>query len=164
MREIVFTYQKNVRILKKFHDSSTTKHFEKNKTLTSLKKRFYWSHMRKLIENYVKTCDIYMKTKLFKRFSHEKLLSLSTSNKVWFNITVNFVTNFSKFSFYKSFDIFDCIMITMNRFIKMTHYLFWVKTMNFKQFTYLLIRNVINFHNLFKRIINDKETLFTSHF
>ena len=71
-----------LRVLKSFHDSSTTEHFERDKILTSLKRWFYWSKMNDFVKNYVKICDICMKTKLFKHFFHEELLSLSTSNRV----------------------------------------------------------------------------------
>ena len=70
-----------LKMLKNFHDSSTAKHFERNKILKSIKKWFYWSKMNNFVKNYVKTCDICMKTKLFKHFFHDELLSLSTSNK-----------------------------------------------------------------------------------
>ena len=77
---------------------------------------------------------------------------------------MNFVTDFLNFNFNKSVDVFDCVMITVNRFIKMTHYSSCAKTMNSKQFAYLLIKDVINLHDLFERIISDRETLFISHF
>lgn len=153
-----------LRVLKKFHDSSLTKHFERNKILTSIKRWFYWSKMKNLVKKYVKTCDTCMKTKLLKHFFHEKLLSLSVSNKAWSNITVNFIIDFFNFSSYKSADVFDCVMITVNRFTKMSYYFSCEKTMNFKRFAYLLIKDVINFHELFERIISDRETLFISHF
>ena len=161
---IYISKEMKLKILKEFHDSSTTKHFERNKILTSLKKWFYWSKMRILMKKYVKTCNICMKIKLSKHFFHEKLLSLSTFNRTWFDITVNFITNLFKFTFYKSIDVCDCVMITINRFIKMTHYSFCGKTMNFKQTAYLCIKNIINFYDLSKRIISDRKTLFIWHF
>ena len=77
---------------------------------------------------------------------------------------MNFVTDLLKFSFYKNVDVFNCVMITVDRFIKMTHYSFCAKTMNSKQFAYLLIKDVISLHDLFERIISDRKTLFISHF
>ena len=77
---------------------------------------------------------------------------------------MNFVTDFLKSNFYKSVDVFDCVMITVDRLIKMTHYSSCAKTMNSKQFTYLLIKDVISLHDLFERIISDRKTLFISHF
>lgn len=172
MNELIF-YDENriyvskevrLRILKKFHDNLTTKHFERDKTLIWLKKCFYWSKMKNLIKKYVKTYDFCMKTKLLKHFSHEKLLSLSISNRAWSNITINFVTKFLKSSSYRSIDVFDCVMITVDRFIQMTHYSSCAKTMNSKEFVYLLIKNVISSHDLFERIISDKKSLFIFHF
>ena len=55
-------------------------------------------------------------------------------------------------------------MIIVNRFIKMSHYFSYAKTMNLKEFVYLLIKNVINFHDVFKRIISDKKSLYIFHF
>ena len=105
-----------------------------------------------------------MKTKLSKHSFHEELLSLSASNKAWSDITVNFVTDFSKFNSYKNANVFDCVMMTINRLTKMTHYSSCAKTMNLKQFAFLLIKDVISHHDLFERIISDKKSLFISHF
>ena len=138
MNELIFHDENRIyvwkevklRVLKIFHDNSTTKHFEKDKTLISLKKWFYWLKMKNLIKKYAKTYDLCMKTKLSKHFSHEKLLLLSISNRTWSNITINFVTNFLKLSFYKSIDVFDCVMRIVDPFIKMTHYFSCAKTMS----------------------------------
>ena len=120
--------------------------------------------MKILIKKYVQTCDICMKIKWSKHSFHGKLLSLSIFSRTWSDITKKFITNFLKFTFYKSIHVCDCVIITINRFIKMIHYSFCVKTMNFKQFAYLLIKNVISFHDLSKRIINNKGTVFILHF
>lgn len=111
-----------LRVLKRFHDNSIAEHFERNKTLTLLKKWFYWSKTKDLVKKYVKTCDTCMKTKLSKHSFHEKLLSLLASNRVWSNMTIDFVKDFLKFSFYKKADIFDCVMIIVNKLIKITHW------------------------------------------
>lgn len=121
-----------LRMLKNFHDNFTTKHFDKNKTLIFWQKWFYWLKINNLIKKYVKTCNTCMKTKLSKHFFHENFLFLSISNRTWFDITVNFVTDLSKSKFYNSNDVFNCIMITIDRFIKITHYSLCVKTMNSK--------------------------------
>ena len=153
-----------LRVLKDFHDNSTATHFERDKILKAIKKWVYWSKINNLVESYVNTCDTCMRTKLSKHSFHEKLLSLSISNKAWSNITVNFVTDLSKFSLYKSANVFDCVMMTVDKFTKMTHYFSCVKTMNSKQFAFLLIKDVINHHDLFERIISDRKSLFISHF
>ena len=162
--QIYVSKKVRLKVLKEFHDNSTARHFEKDKILKAIKRWFYWSKMNNLVENYVSTCDTCMKTKLSKHSFHEELLSLSVSNKAWSDITVNFVTNFSKFSSYRSADVFDCVMMTVDKFTKMTHYSSCVKTMNSKQFAFLLIKNVINHHDLLERIISDRESLFISHF
>ena len=116
------------------------------------------------MKEYVKTCDTCIKIKLSKYFFHEELLSLSTSNRVWSDITVSFVIDLSKFNSYQSADVFDCVMMTVDKLTKMTHYFSCAKTINSEQLAYLLIKDVINRHELSERIISDWETLFISHF
>ena len=153
-----------LRVFRNFHDSVTTDHFERNKIVTSLKRWFYWSKMTNFVDEYVRTCDTCIRTKLSKHSSHEELMSLSASNRVWSNVTINFITDLSKSSSYKSKNVHDTIMIAVNRLIKMTHYSTCSKNMNSKQFADLMLKDVISHHEMSKRFISDRETLFTSHF
>ena len=153
-----------LRVFKNFHDNVTTDHFERDKTVTSLKRWFYWSKMTNFVDEYVRTCDTCIRTKLSKHSSHEKLMSLSVSNKVWSNVTIDFIIDLSKSSSYKSKNVHDTIMIAVNRLIKMTHYSTCSKNMNSKQFANLVLKDVISHHEMSKRFISDRETLFTFHF
>ena len=153
-----------LRVFKKFHDNVTAEHFERNKTVTSLKRWFYWSKMTNFVDEYVKTCDTCIRTKLSKHFSHEKLMSLSTSNKVWSNMTIDFITNLLKSSSYKSKNVHNTIMIAMNKLIKMTHYSTCSKNINSKQFANLVLKEMISHHEMSEKFISDKESLFTFHF
>ena len=129
-----------LRVFEEFHDSVTTKHFERNKTLISLKRWFYWSKMTNFVKKYVRTCDTCIRTKLSKHFVHEELMSLSTSNKVWLNVTIDFIIDLSKSSAYKSKNIHDTIIISVNKLTKITHYATCSKDMNSKKFAELVLK------------------------
>ena len=79
-------------------------------------------------------------------------------------MTINFITDLSKSSAYKSKNSHNTIMISVNKLIKMTHYSACSKDMNSKQFAELILKEIISHHEMSEKFINDKKTLFTSHF
>ena len=52
-----------IEILKRCHDDFLTRHFEIEKIVDFIQRKFYWMYMRKNIEKYIKRCVICQKTK-----------------------------------------------------------------------------------------------------
>ena len=133
-------------------------------TMILLKQWFYWSKMTSFVDEYVKTCDTCIQTKFSKHFSHEELMLLSISTRIWSNVTIDFITDLSKSFSYRSKIVHGAIMISINKLIKMIHYSTCLKDMNFKQFVEFVLKEVISHHEMSKKFINNRKTLFIFHF
>jgi vacuolar-type H+-ATPase catalytic subunit A/Vma1 len=67
--------------LKQNHDDSYADHFEHEKTLELLKRKYFWNNMNKDVKEYVDICSICHRIKLVKHKSHDMLQSFSISEK-----------------------------------------------------------------------------------
>ena len=151
-------------ILHAFHDSQTADHLGRDKTLTSIRQWFYWPDMTSLIMQYVKSCDLCDRTKSVKHLPYRELQPLPASDWLWTHIMINFITDLLKSHDTIDSWLYDSILIMVNHFSKMSHYIPMRKDLNSLQFTWLLLCEVIWLHHVPEVIISDHDTLFQSDF
>ena len=60
--------------------------------------------------------------------------------------------------------MYNAILIIVNRFTKIIHYIFVTKTINAKNFVEIFIRELVRIHDLLESIIIDKNLVFTSKY
>ena len=151
-------------ILCAFHDSHTAEHLRRDKTLASLHQWFYWPDMIPFIKEYVRSCNLCRRTKSVKHVQYEKLHPLPAPEGPWTHITIDFITDLLKSTDLIDGRQYDAILIVVDHFSKMTHYVLTAKDINSVQFTWLLLRKVICLHHVPEVIISDQGTLFRSEF
>ena len=59
---------------------------------------------------------------------------------------------------------YDAILVMINRLIKYCHIIFFKKTYNAKQLKYVVLNRFIRYQKISKRLINDKDKLFTFNY
>ena len=151
-------------ILQAFHDSQTAEHLRQDKTLMSLHWWFYWSGMMSFITQYVKSCNLCEWIKSVRHSLYEELHLLLTSESSWTHITIDFITDLLKSTDSIDRRQYDAVLVIVNRFSKMMHYVLMIKDLNSMQFTWLLLYEVICLYHVSMIIISDQGTLFRSEF
>ena len=93
---------------------------------------------------------------------YNKLRALSILKDLWKKIIINFITNLllSK----HKYCVYDAILIVVNRYIKITVYIFTIKKINTIELKKLLMRKVFLKFEAFEDIIINREFVFTSAF
>ncbi len=114
-------------LLKRHHNDSLTKHFDADKISELLDCKYYWKSMIKNVKEYIDTCDICQRVKMKRHLLYDELRSLSRSIDSWKEITMNFITDLSS-SKWKEV-VYDLILVIVDHYMKMTHYLFIKKTL-----------------------------------
>ena len=151
-------------ILWAFHDSWITEHLGRDKILAALHWWFHWPGMTSLIMQYVRSCDLCRWTKSVKHLSYRELSSLSASGSPWTHIMIDFITDLLRSTDFIDGQQYNAVLIIMNHFSKMTHYMSMTKDINSVQFTWLLLCEVIHLHHVSMMIISDWGTLFRDEF
>jgi hypothetical protein len=116
--------------------------------------------MIKYVKFYIKTCDIFQCTKAFKHLFYNDLQSLLFFQNSWQKIIMNFITNFS---FNKRLnDVYNFVFVIINRYIKMTFYIFVTKKIIAIELTNIIFNHVMFKYNVSKNVIFNKEFVFTN--
>ncbi len=68
------------RILRNFHDSPTAGHHGRDRTITSIRRWFYWPQMANHITKYVKTCNACQRSKQAKHHPYGELTPIPVPN------------------------------------------------------------------------------------
>ncbi len=127
-------------LLKQNHDDSYVDHFEHERTLNLLKKKYFWNNMSKDVKKYVDSCSTCHRIKFVRHKSHELLQVLSISKNSRQDWTMNFITNLS-FSKHRSI-VYDSILMIIDRYIKFSLYISSKKTWNAENLTNALIDEI----------------------
>jgi hypothetical protein len=149
-----------IELLKRHYDDILADHFDVKKIVELFSRKYHWSKMIKYVKFYIKTCDICQRTKTFRHFSYDDLQFLFLSQDSWQEIIMNFITNFS--SSKRSNDVYDFVFVIINRYIKMTFYIFVTKKITAVELTEIIFDHVIFKYDVSKDVVSNKEFVFTS--
>ena len=150
-------------MLKQNHDELLTDYKDVNVTWIKVSKKYFFFKMRKKIKKYVKKCEVCVKTKK-SRQSESSMQSLEISNKSWQSVTMNFITDLSEFMNSVIRVDYDEILVIVNRFLKMTKFVFVKSKQTTEQLTYVLIKELMITERMSEFIVFDRDKLFISKF
>ena len=137
-------------------------HFNFEKIVELLQKKYYWINCVKQTNEYVKICNICQRIKTFRYKSYNKFSFLSISKNFWKKIIWNFIIKLSLNKRKKI--VYDFIFVIMNRCIKIIKYiLITIKCDNVELTKKFFEKIVFNF-DMFIDIINDRNSIFINAF
>ena len=167
----VFYFQENIfvskklekNVLKQNHDELLINHKDVNVTWIRISKKYFFFKTREKIKKYVKKCKVCVKTKKLRQFK-SSMQSFEISNKSWQSVTINFITNLLKFMNSVTQVSYDEILVMMNKFSKITKFIFVKSKQTTKQLTYVLIKELIITEEMSEFIVFNRDKLFVSKF
>jgi hypothetical protein len=114
--------------------------------------------MHKVVQNYVKECEICQKTKTKTLALAGLLQPLSIPCQVWDDITLDFIEGLPVSQGR------DTIMVIVDRLSKFAHFLTLRHPFTAKTVAEKFVEGVIKLHGMPKSIVNDQDPIFISHF
>ena len=153
-------------LLCQHHDSPAAGHFGITKTLELLSRSYYFPKMAQFVEEYVNSCPVCQRNKgtLHKPFG--LLHPLPVPKRPWSSISMDFIVKLpaSQNTSLSPSPNFDSILVVVDRFTKMAHFIPCQESMNAETLAKLFLHHVFPHHGLPDDIISDRGSLFTSHF
>ncbi len=150
------------KLLKHHHDNSLVRHFNADKISELLNCKYYWKSMIKNVKEYINTCDICQRVKMKCHLSYDELRSLSRFTDSWKEITMNFITDLSS-SKWKEV-VYDLILMIVDHYMKMMHYLSMKKILTVVELTELFFKKIALRYEISSDIIINKDNLFINAF
>nr|KYP37640.1 Transposon Ty3-I Gag-Pol polyprotein [Cajanus cajan] len=145
-------------LIKESHEGGLMGHFGVNKTLSLLKERFHWPHMRKDVQKHCFRCLACLQAKS-KVMPHGTYTPLPVASTPWVDISMDFVLGLPRTQ-----RRMDSIFAVVDRFSKMAHFIPCHKVDDASNIARLFFRDVVKLHGLPKSIVFDRDTKFLSHF
>ena len=139
-------------------------HQDSSKIIERISRIYYFSKIRKQIENIIRKCDICIWMKHRRHRLYELLKSFSTSNRAWKSIALNFIVKLSKSKKKVTRTMYDSILMITDRLIKYEYFLSYKKATFAENLTYTFLRTIVANHELSDEIISNRDKLFTSKF
>ncbi len=150
------------KLLKHHYDNSLVRHFNADKISELLNCKYYWKSMIKNVKEYINTCDICQRVKMKCHLSYDELRSLSRFTDSWKEITMNFITDLSS-SKWKEV-VYDLILMIVDHYMKMMHYLSMKKILTVVELTELFFKKIALRYEISSDIIINKDNLFINAF
>lgn len=147
------------RILFEAHDSPTSGHPGRNRTLAAVSAKFFWPKMAQHVTKYVASCEMCQRTKSARERPLGLLNPLDIPANRWQDISMDFMTKLPR-----STTGYDAIMVIVDRLTKRAHFLA-TTTKATAQSTACLFRDRYQpLHGLPLSIVSDRDVKFTSAF
>ena len=161
-----FLYIPNViysELISRHHDNLLTNHFGIKKTWDLIARKYYWPMWRQDIEAYIKSCNVYLTSKVICHKPYRDLQSLPIPIHRWKNLSMDFITGLLISTNWKN-DSYKLILVIVDRLIKMVHYILVKVTINIPDLAEVIIDVIMHYHRVSESIMTDQGLLFISKF
>nr|KYP31568.1 Transposon Ty3-I Gag-Pol polyprotein [Cajanus cajan] len=133
-------------------------HFGIEKTLSLLREKFFWPHMKRDVQRFCSSCIGCLQAKSTTK-PHELYTPLPISNAPWVDISMDFILGFPRTQRGK-----DSIFVVVDRFSKMEHFIPCHQVDDASNVAKLFFQEIVRLHGLPKTIVSDRDVKFLSHF
>nr|GEW21750.1 RNA-directed DNA polymerase [Tanacetum cinerariifolium] len=140
------------------HAGGLAGHFGRDKTLALHREQFYWLKMESYVNRLLERCPT---CHIIKTHSSNAGLytPLSVPVAPWEDVSLDFVLGLPRTQRAK-----DSVMVVVDRFSKMTHFVPCSKTFDASQVARLYFAEIVKLHGVLKTLTFDRDVKFVSHF
>ena len=148
------------RIMREFHEAPYSAHPGVHRSIRLISRVFYWPGMTRDIKRYVRGCPLCHINKVGNQKPSGLLQPLPVPTARWTDIAMDFITGLPP-----ALDSgLDSILVLVDRFSKMAHFIPCSKTITASECADLFMREIFRLHGLPLSIVSDRDKLFTSEF
>ncbi len=154
---VLFNELLQMNLIREMYDQLSVDHSDILRTVKVIKRNYYWSFMRKTINQYIWNCYICQRSKISRNKSNNLLQSLSISEQRWQDIAMNFIINLSDSSKY------NAILTIICRLLKERHYISCIiddEDITVEKTAEMLTQWIYWTHDLLSFIVSDRDLQF----
>nr|KYP50633.1 Transposon Ty3-I Gag-Pol polyprotein [Cajanus cajan] len=145
-------------LVKEIHEGGLIGHFGIEKTLSLLREKFFWPHMKRDVQRFCNSCIACLQAKSTTK-PHGLYTPLPISSSPWVDISMDFILGLPRTQRGK-----DSIFVVVDRFSKMAHFIPCHKVDDASNIAKLFFQEIVRLHGIPKTIVSDRDVKFLSHF
>ncbi|RYP29820.1 hypothetical protein DL768_011207 [Monosporascus sp. mg162] len=150
--------------VKEFHEDPLHGHQGIFKTTKRLQEKYDFPELRKTVEQVVKDCNVCNKAKAARHKPYGLLQPTEIPDKAWNTIAWDFITGLPLSKDPVTGVQYDGVWVIVDRLTKYGYFLPFKGNATAEQLAYAFVRHYLDKHGIPKRIISDRDKLFTSKF
>jgi hypothetical protein len=146
-------------ILREMHNVPYVGHLGYHKTITTIKRQYYWLDMKKEVEYFIVKCLECQKVKVEHRHPAGLLQPFPIPKWKWEVVIMDFITKLPKTN-----KQHDSIMVVVDKLTKVVHFIPVNLTHKETNIVNIYMREIALLHGIPKTIVYDRDPTFTSIF
>ena len=147
------------KILKEFHCSRFAVHSGGTKMYRDLRRRYYWSGMKRHVGDFVRRCLTCQQIKAEHQKPARLLQPFEVAEWKWKHFAMDFVTHFPRTP-----QGHDAVWVIVDWLTKSAHFIAMRMTFTLERLCLLYIREIVWLHRVPVSITSDRDPRFTVHF
>ena len=168
----VLTYQRKTYVpksctkdvIRDYHDDPVQKHPGVTKTVEFINRDFVFPKMRFQMETYIKNCVLCQQNKFAKHARYGQIKFAPVPTLPWHDVTMDFVVKLPKSKNPTTQEIYDSIMVMVDKLTKYVLMIPFKKSYKTDQFGFILLDRLVKDHGIPASITSNKNKFFTSNY
>ena len=151
-------------MIRDHHDDPMHGHPGVTRTMELIRRNYDAPRLRPKVEQYIKECIKCQQNKSARHKPYGNIQFAPVPKTPWDDVTMDFITKLPKSKDPTTTEVYDAIMVIVDRLTKYTIMLPFKEKYNAEQLAFVLLDRLIRDHGIPESITSDRDKLFTSNY